>query len=247
MSTSPDMCGITAEVLPQGRIAYAQIPGPRDQDVIRIVKSAGGITVASVIDGWNLRELGTNEPGKEFAAIVAKRFPEIFLNTKAPTLRKQAKLAAQAMDKEMLALYPKDVSCVGSFLFMAKKQAFLVTIGSVFVLVWDGKRWYRPKAIGDYSLDPQKYPSDVSMFIGRGELKNDPFYSAKPDVVVFPKGRIIFVGTDGLEDLFTVDGFNSCVRGLPFDDPREWISSLRAEVEKRKSRQKDDISFLLKV
>lgn len=247
MSTSPELCGITAEVLPQGRIAYAQIPGPRDQDVIRIVKPAGGITVASVIDGWNLRELGTNEPGKEFAAIVAKRFPEIFLYSKATGLKKQATLAARALDREMQAQYPRDVSCVGSFLFMAKKQAFLVTIGSVFVLVWDGKRWYRPKAIGDYSLDPQKYPSDVSRFIGRGELKNDPFYSSEPDVVVFPKGRIIFVGTDGLEDLFTVDEFNSCVRGLLFDNPKEWVFKLRAEIEKMKSCQKDDVSFLLKV
>lgn len=99
------MCGITAEVLPQGRIAYTQIPGPRNQDVIKIVKLSQWVTVASVVDGWNLRELGTNKPGKEFAAIVAKRFPEIFLYSKATGLKKQAMLAAQAMDKEMLASY----------------------------------------------------------------------------------------------------------------------------------------------
>ncbi len=104
MSTSLEKGGVTTEVLPQGRIAYAQIPGPRDQDVIKIVKLSQWVTVASVVDGWNLRELATNEPGKVFAAIVAKRFPEIFLYSEATGLKKQATLSAQAMDREMLAV-----------------------------------------------------------------------------------------------------------------------------------------------
>lgn len=246
MCSSPEVLPIS-DVIGSDRIAYAQVPGPRNQDTIRVHKDPNGEGVISVIDGWNNQDLDTDKPGREFASTVAQRFPDVFLRSPLQDPRERAVATACAIDEEMLAKYPAHVSCVGSFLFLFEKKDVLVTIGSVFVLVWNGRKWYRPKAIGDYSLDPQKYPSDVSRFIGRGELKNDPLYSPEPDVVVFPKERIIFVSTDGLEDLFTVDKFNSCVRGLSLDDPREWVSKLKAEVEEKKSRQKDDVSFLLKV
>lgn len=246
MSTSLERGGVTTEVLLQGRIAYAQLPGPRDQDVIKIVKLSQWITVASVVDGWNLRELGTDQPGKEFAASVAERFPEIFLATSLRSLQKTAETTAFTMDREMLVRYPRNVSCVGTFLFMFEGVDILVTIGSVFVLVWHGKAWYRPKTIGDYSLDPDRHPSDVSRFIGRGELKGDPLYSPKPDVTMLRKGKKIFIASDGFQDLFTVNEFNQWALYQPFGNPPEFIARLSAEIENRQSRQKDDISLLLK-
>jgi len=227
-------------------IAYYQAPGPRNQDVVRISKLAPEITVACIVDGWNSKDLGTDEPGRQFATRVAERFPKIFLSYKINNPQKKAKIATEAMDKEMLAKYPRDVSCVGSFLFLLPGQDILVTIGSVFVLVWNGKLWYRPKEIGDYSLSPQKFPSDVSRFIGRGELKNDPFYSATPDVIASPTGKKIFIASDGLEDLFTVAEFNQWAENQLVGKPKLFVNHLFAEIQRRQFRQKDDVSILLK-
>jgi hypothetical protein len=236
------------KILKQYNIAYALIPFLRNQDIIEITPGTKEITfAASVIDGWNNKdELSGNEAGKKVAELVATRFPEIFLDRTEKDWQTRAEKTAELMDQEILNRWPAYVSCVGSFLFSERDKNVLLTIGSVVVFVWNGQAWKRPKEIGDYSLDPQKYPSDVSRFIGRGELKQDSFYSAKPDVAVLPKDRPILIASDGLEDIFTPQEFNQITQGWDIKNPQEFISNLLVEIKIWKHRQKDDISILFK-
>jgi len=63
----------------------------------------------------------------------------------------------------------------------ADKQV-IVFVGGGIVFVYKNNQWVKPNEIGDYSIKEKSgFPSDVSHFFGRGELKGDSFYSAKPE------------------------------------------------------------------
>lgn len=236
------------EVLGEHDLAYAVLPFRRDQDIIRVITGKKGVQlVACVVDGWNNPAgIKGNEAGRKAAEYVAGNFPETFLAVRGGGPQERAKKAAKIVDQRLLEIYSAHASCVGAFLFSFKREDVIVAVGSVVVLLWNGKRWEKPKEIGDYSLDPAKYPSDVSRFFGRGELKGDPFYSAEPDVVVCSAKKPVFLASDGLEDVLTINYLNKLTQDLADLTPKAFITSLCGEVQRRQKAQRDDISILLK-
>ncbi len=169
--------------IPEHHIAYAILPYKRNQDVIKITSGKRvPIFAVSIVDGWhNLDYLPGNKAGRDVAEFVAEKFPLEFFNEAKGTIQKKAEKVAASMESQVFQMYPKHASCVGIFLFHHHTHDIIVALGSVVVLWWNGKEWAKPKHVGDYSLDPKKFPSDVSRFVGRGELKTDPRYSYKPD------------------------------------------------------------------
>ena len=231
-------------------LAYALIPFKRNQDVIKIRpgKDEVKFTVA-VVDGWNwIEKIPGHKVGRQVAEFVANKYPELFLTSKEKNWQTRAENTALIIDRQVIKQWPVFASCVGVFLFGLEKYNLIVFIGKAVVLVRNRKKWFKPKQIGDYSdqeTDPN-FTSDVSHFIGRSELKKFPHFSAKPDVAMVPKERPIFIATDGLEDLFTAKEFNQITHNWHLENPEDFLHRLLEEIQKRKTRQKDDISILIK-
>lgn len=163
--------------------------------MIKIHEFRDGDYCFAVVDGWDNPEYySDNVTGKRVAEYVAKAFPRKFR-----TSRESAQHVADEIDKQVLAMYPVHASCVGAFLFHVKNSDISVAVGSVVVLIWGASHWVKPKEIGDYSLDPKKYPSDVSMFFVRGELKSDPLYGCRAETVELSPETPVLLATDGLE------------------------------------------------
>ncbi|MBI2641934.1 protein phosphatase 2C family protein [Candidatus Roizmanbacteria bacterium] len=234
-------------------IVYERIPYKRNQDIIRISdKEKGADLVISLVDGYSKPGLPEGDrPGREIARTVGKLFPQYFLNflnSKISDLQIRAEKTALLVDRDVLKRFPKYVACVGIFLFEIQNKQVIVTVGSVIVYVWNGRRWFKPKEIGDYSLDPKdpkSYGSDVSRFFGGGDNKDKPLFSCKPDVVEIDIETSIFLATDGLEDVFTLKDFNNFTYKLKNKRSQSFIKKLTREIKKR-NNQKDDISILIK-
>ena len=174
-------------------------------------------------------------------------FPKIFLETEADSLESRAKKASDIIDRQVTRLYPEYISCVASFLFHSKTVDYVISVGDVVTLLWNGKNWYKPKEIHDYQLNPKKYPSNVSCFFGRGELKGKPPYSAEPDVAILSSGTPVIIATDGIKDVLKLHDINKIVGNPSGQAPKKIIEKLLTEIKKRKKFQKDDISILLRI
>lgn len=235
--------------LPKFNIAYGLPPSKRNQDVIRIDEYEGGGFSVAVVDGWNnLDYLPNNVSGRRVAEFVAREFPKMFFMIKRKSLVKRAEQTAASIDREVISMYPAHVSCVGSFLFMFSRKIVIVSVGNraIGVLLWNGYEWYKPNEIGDYTIEYPKYPSEVSRFFGRGELKKDPMYLAKPDVVICSQSTPLLLATDGLEDVLSLKDINAIVQNPHRQSPRVIVETLLKEIRKRKT-QKDDILILVKL
>jgi len=235
---------------PQFNISYSLIPFKRNQDLIKIQGFNKKINfTASIVDGWNnLDKTEGNESGKKVALFVANNFPKQFLKIDVDNFQERAEKSTEFIDKEILKLYPAHASCVGAFLFDFDNKNIIVTVGSIFVYVWNGTTWRKPKEIGDYSLDPKNYPSDVSRFFGRGELKKlDPnLYTVKPDVVLLSPKCPIFIGTDGIEEFITKEDLNDYTKKVGLTNSQKFISSLTKLAKTRSNLQNDDTSIFVK-
>ena len=235
--------------VPGERIAYSILPYKRNQDIIKIIPDAkDSPLVVSLVDGWNWKEkIPGDSAGFRAATFVAKEYPQTFLSLKEKDLEKRAEVTSKLIDAKLLEKYPQHVSAVGLFLFDFGEKLTLVFIGKGTVLTWNGKAWQKPKKIGNYSLkEASSFPNDVSRFFGRGELKSDPFYSAKPDVVTISPQVPVFLATDGLDNVMTIEDLNIFSVGRMNGTPEQFIGDLVNEIERRDT-QKDDISLLLRM
>ena len=231
-------------------IAYGLMPYKRNQDVIQIIPGKGDCTYAvSVVDGWNWKEkLADDRVGRRAARYIAKEYPQTFLELDDIDFVRRAETASTVVDKRFLKAFPKYASAVTVFLFSFMNQDIIVYVGKGIVLLWDGKQWTKPVKIGDYFLDETKFgfSNEVSRFFGRGELKGDPLYSCKPDVVVCRPETPVFLATDGLEDVFTLEEITQIIRIDHEISPRELTDRLLTEAS-RCGTQRDDISVLVRL
>jgi hypothetical protein len=232
------------KLLTQFGIAYVEIPGPRNQDVIVIEEHLVGVGyVVSVVDGFNFRDkIHGNAVGRQAATFVAHNFAVQFMHAKGKTYHDRAVHAAEEMDTVFLSQFPKYVSAVGSFLFHFGKEDVIVALGTINTFVWKEGRWVKPKEIGNYFLDYPKYYSGSRTFWGLGEVKTNPFYSNKPDVVIIPALTPILIATDGMDDVLSLDDINRITQIAP---EGKLLETILHEIQKR-GTQKDDISILLR-
>lgn len=235
------------EVLYEQDIVHATLP-QRNQDVIELyLQEFDGVDyVASVVDGWNNPDMiPGNQTGRVAAQFVAAEYPRAFLAASARDFQARAWRATQQIERKFLQLYPEHVACVGAFLFSFEVQEIVVVVGDVRVLSWSGLFWEKLPGIGEYKLDPAQYPSGVSRFFGRGELKDDPFYSAKPDVVTCNRETPLLLATDGLEEVMTIADLNEFTQERKGDAPVAFVYALLNELEVNKTLD-DDVAFLLR-
>jgi hypothetical protein len=227
-------------------ILHSRIPFRRNQDVILIQQDRGGAgDVVSVVDGWNdVDKVPSDHPGREAASFVASRYPELFLAVKEQTLTQHAQDAAEQVDREFLHRYPAHVASVGAFAFCSPKQTVLVSIGTIHVWIWNGTRWRKPEEIGDYFLPQPEYESGSRTFWGRGELKDDPFYSLRADTVALSPQTPFFIATDGMDDVLALSEINE----MQEETRSSFPGFFKALVEKvlAGKEQRDDIALLMR-
>jgi hypothetical protein len=227
-------------------ILSSRIPFRRNQDVILIQQDRGDAgDVVSVVDGWNnVKRVPSDHPGREAASFVASRYPELFLALKERTPTHAAQDAAEQVDREFLHRYPAHVASVGAFAFCFRKQTVLVSIGTIQVWTWNGTRWHKPEEIGDYFLPQPEYESGSRTFWGRGELKDNPFYSLRADTVVLSPQTPFFIATDGLDDVLTLSEINE----MQEETWSSFPNFFKAIVEKvhASKKQRDDITLLMR-
>lgn len=224
-------------VLSKLGIAYTLLPFRRNQDVIKIHEFEHGEYCIAVVDGWKNPKLPSDISGRKVAQMVADEYPKMFL--------KLGKVANKRLDDRIIKRYPIGASAVATFLFHRDSQETIVSIGDVETYLWNGSDWYKPKQIESHQLDLAHYPSSVSRFFGRGELRDDPIYSSEPDVLqIDPKTPILFA-TDGIKDVLSLRDINQIVGDPCGQAPKKIVAKLLAEIQKRKT-QKDDISIVLR-
>ena len=177
--------------------AFDVIPYKRDQDLVKVglfVKDQREVPFYCVVDGWNdLNKVDGDLPGRKIAEQVIEEFPADLLaslgknNFDLTKISGRAIEVARELDKRILPKYPSYTGCVGAFVFDLPRKTVVVAEGTISTLVWKRGRWVKPKEIGDYVIDTSKYLSGARRFFGRRELKDDPFYSVDPDVVVLDR------------------------------------------------------------
>lgn len=225
-------------------IAYTLLPYKRNQDVIKIFpQTENAHFVASIVDGFNFRDkIPGNTVGRKAAQFIAETYPEIFLQLTEKDYYVRAKKAAFLADEQFLTRFPRYVSAVGVFIFAFETETVIVALGTI--KVWTKKRgvWLKPKQIGDYFLPYPKYYSGSRSLFGFGEVKHNPFYHVRPDVVVVKAHTSILVATDGLDDVMNLDDLNRFTQSVTDKNPEEFVKQLLAEIKRRKT-QKDDIAL----
>ncbi len=241
----------TVRTLQKYHIAYALLPYKRNQDVITVHYQRGDLRfAASIVDGWNWKEkLDDDRTGRDAAQFIADTYPRRFLEyLKKNQYRLAAANAAKSIDQQVLAMYPKYVSAVATFLLSFMHVDIIVYVGKGIVLVHNGTHWEKPREIGDYFLDETTFgfPNEVSRFFGRGELKDDPLYSCLPDVVMLPSGIPVLLASDGIEDVFYEKELRQILQLDPAASPTSIVERLCAEITRR-GTQRDDISLLLRL
>lgn len=227
-------------------ILHSRIPFRRNQDVILIQQDRGDAgDVVSVVDGWNdVDKVPSDHPGREAASFVASRYPELFLALKERTLARDAQDAAEQVDREFLRRYPAHVASVGAFAFCFRKQTILVSIGTIHVWIWNGSKWHKPEEIGDYFLPQPEYESGSRTFWGRGELKDDPFYSLRADTVALSPQTPFFIATDGMDDVLALSEINE-MQGKTRSSFPGFFKAMVEKVHASK-KQRDDITLLMR-
>ena len=228
-------------------IAYNLIPYKRNQDVVRLqLHTYGWDVIISMVDGYDSPDLyEDNKKGRKLAKEVSRLYPFLFVKDSSIEALFRARRTAEAVDLQILSRYEQGVACVAAFVFQKKNKQILVTVGSVFAYLWDGRKWFKPKEIGDYSLEPRQYGSDVSRFFGGKENKNKPLFSCQPDVVETDADIPVFLATDGFEDVFSLKDLNAFTAHIKNRNPKVFIEELTSAI-KRNKKQKDDITILLK-
>lgn len=248
---------IKRQIPPPRDIAFRLLPFKRHQDAVCFSTDPESQFIVSLVDGWNDSRVwqASNVPGLVAAGMACRRFPEVFLSLTEDALDKRAVQTAKVIASEIVRLYPIYAGCVGAFLFRWSTSDILVTIGSIDALLWDGKAWYKPTTIGDYWLDPNIYPSDVSRFLGRGELASDSLYASTPDVTRVPFATPVFIVTDGLlqnleghssRGVLSLEELNNFSQKNPPDDPWQFNNNLEEMLRSsgRLQHQEDDITFV---
>jgi hypothetical protein len=228
-------------------VLYSRIPFCRNQDAIHIQPgcSHNGEDAISVVDGWNDAErMGSDQPGREAAAFVAKRYPVLFLALRGQTPALAAQEAAQQLDREFRQRYPSHVASVGAFAFCSQEQTILVSIGTIHVWTWNGKQWYKPDEIGDYFLPQPEYESGSRTFWGRGELKGNPFYALRVDTVILTPQTPLFIATDGLDDVLNLSQINEMQGEIQSSFPGFFKTVVHKALSSRE--QRDDITLLMR-
>ncbi len=236
--------------VPQYHLAYGLLPYKRNQDVVKITPGKGAIKfVMSVVDGWNWKEkVSDDEQGRKAARFVSDKFPPMFLSyLKNDNYKLAAQKGAEVVDHMLLERWPKYVSSVATFFMSFQKQDIILSVGDEEVLLYGESGWYKPKEIGNYWLDETKFdfPCNASRFFGRGELKGNPLFSCKPDIVIVALSTPVLLATDGIKDVLSLQDIFAIV-GNPYrQTPKQAIESLSDEIQKRKTQQ-DDISILVR-
>src|SRR4030042_1965670 len=227
-------------------ILHSRIPFRRNQDVILIQQDRSDTgDVISVVDGWNDAErVPADHPGREAASFVASRYPEVFLSLRERTLADAAQNAAIQVDQEFLRRYPAHVASVGAFAFCSRKQTILVSIGTIHVWIWNGTQWHKPEEIGDYVLPQPEYESGSRTFLGRGELKDNSFYSLRVDTVVLSPQTTFFIATDGMDDVLTLSEINEMQEETGPSFPGFFKAVVGKVLSSKK--QRDDITLLMR-
>lgn len=227
-------------------ILSARIPFRRNQDVIFVQQGHGDAgDIISVVDGWNDRErVPSDHPGREAASFVARRYPELFLALYQRHPAHAAQEAAEQLDREFLRHYPAHIASVGAFAFSFQEQTVLVSVGTINAWIWNGTKWHKPEEIGDYFLPQPEYESGSRTFWGRGELKDDPFYTLRADTVVLALQTPFLIATDGMDDLFTLNEIN-CIHGEAASGFPGFFNILVEKVLASK-QQRDDITLLMR-
>lgn len=256
-----DFCYTFSMTVSSRITAFKLYPYKKNQDVVYtgtyITRKKKEIDFASIVDGWNNPEkISSNEPGRVVAKLVSEKFPALFLqhfeseNYNFKQLNKISDNTAQEIEKEVLSLYPEHASCVASFIVSFADKNIVITISTISTLIWIKNHWEKPKEIGDYRLDPKKYPSGASHMIGRGELKNDSLYLVKTDALIVPKNTPIFISTDGLlmqGGIMNLAELNRYSQETSPFNPDKFITGLGQIIEKKRAAQKDDISVFIQV
>jgi hypothetical protein len=224
--------------------AYVLLPFQRNQDVIQVRTDVGDARyVVSVVDGFNFRDkIHGNAAGRQAATFVANNFGVQFMHAKGKSYFEKAKRASIMLDTLFIEKFPKYVSAVGSFLFHFQKEDVIVALGTINTFIWREGRWVKPKEIGNYFLDYPKYYSGSRTFFGLGEVKNNPLYSNKPDVVVISALTPVLIATDGIDDVLNLEDIN---RITEIAHKGKLLETILHEIQKR-GTQKDDISILLR-
>lgn len=228
-------------------IAYTQIPGPRNQDVVLIDENVEGVEyVASVVDGFNFRDkIHGNAIGRQASEFVADNFASQFMHAKGKGYIERANYASGALDTLFIEKFPKYVSAVGSFLFHYKEKDIIIALGTIDTFIWKDGQWVKPKEIGNYFLDYPKHYSGSRTLWGFGEVKNNPFYSATPDSLTISPDTPVLIATDGIDDVLSADDLTKLTYKSKSATARGFIAAYEREIALRKT-QKDDITLLLR-
>lgn len=234
--------------LQKKRMVYGIFP-KRDQDYILInkKKSTGRIKfLASVTDGWTDQDkIRLEKIGKQAARFTAFRYPQLFLRDKGTDLKERARKSAYLLDQEFIRKFPTQTASVGVFLFEQEEKNIIVAVGSIWVFIWKKGVWEELQEIGKYDLDLKKYPSDVSRFFGRKDLKKDSLYSCEPDVAIRDKDKPIILATDGLtKGIFTKKSFLLMANKWEKKRPKKLIEAVKITIGI--GSQEDDTSILVK-
>ena len=89
-----------------------------------------------------------------------------------------------------------------------------------------------------------EYESGSRTFWGRGELKDNSFYSLRVDTVVLSPQTPFFIATDGMDDVLTLSEINE----MQEETGSSFPGFFKAVVEKVLSskKQRDDITLLMR-
>lgn len=232
--------------VPRFNIAYALLPYKRNQDVIRVHTFDNGHYSICVVDGWNNPKFTEGDVmGREIALAVAEKFPLFYDIAQEKTLKKKADGVAQKLNTLAEQIHPRFASCVACFLIHKNHVDEIVSIGDVQLYLWNGSIWYKPDEIIDHWIDPTKYPSNVSRFLGLGERKI-PEFSYEPDVMMIPSNQPVLIATDGIKDVLNLEEINSLAVNPTNASPKKLVKTIFDEVIRR-GTQRDDISVLVRL
>ena len=88
-----------------------------------------------------------------------------------------------------------------------------------------------------------EYESGSRTFWGRGELKDDPFYSLRADTVALSPQTPFFIATDGLDDVLTLSEINEMQEETRSPFPGFFKTLVEKVLAGKK--QRDDITLLM--
>ncbi|MDP1721919.1 MAG: SpoIIE family protein phosphatase [Candidatus Gottesmanbacteria bacterium] len=236
----------TIRTIPKHHIAYNLLPFKRNQDVIQVHPLDGGDYIICVVDGWNNPKFTTGDVmGREIALAVAEKFPSFYDTAHEKTLKMKADTIAEKLNVHAERIHPRYASCVACFLIHKSHGDEIVSIGDVQLYLWKESAWYKPDELIDHWIDPTKYPSNVSRFIGLGDRKI-PEFSYQPDVMTIPSDQPVLIATDGIKDVLSLKDINALAVNPTKESPKKIVETILNEVTRR-GTQRDDISLLVRL